>query len=103
MPVRIEEKKCLKMADFRRFGRGKNVVFGFGVKCGSDRCWWRGRRCCAERVAEVSKQFRQAQFHGDHHKIPESFRAFWRIVSFTAANTRRIFEVSVACVRLESR
>lgn len=40
----------------------------------------------------------------DHgfHKIPESFRAFCRIVSFTAANTRRIFVVSVACVRLES-
>lgn len=39
----------------------------------------------------------------DHHKIPESFSAFWRIVSFTAAKTRRIFEVSVACVRLDSR
>ena len=38
-----------------------------------------------------------------HHKIPESLRAFWRIVSFTAAKTRRIFEVSVACVRLDSR
>lgn len=34
------------------------------------------------------------------HKIPESLRAFWRIVSFTAANTSRIFDVSVACVRL---
>ena len=39
----------------------------------------------------------------DHHKIPESFSAFWRIVSFTAAKTRRIFEVSVACVRLDNR
>jgi hypothetical protein len=39
----------------------------------------------------------------DHHKIPESFSAFWRIVSFTAAKTRRIFDVSVACVRLENR
>lgn len=38
-----------------------------------------------------------------HHRIPESLSAFWRIVSFTAANTRRIFEVSVACVRLDSR
>jgi hypothetical protein len=36
-----------------------------------------------------------------HHKIPESFSAFWRIVSFTAAKTRRMFEVSVACVRLD--
>lgn len=36
VPERREEKKCLKMAGFRRFGRGKNVDFGFGVKCGSD-------------------------------------------------------------------
>jgi len=33
-------------------------------------------------------------------RMPESFRAFWRIVSFTAAKTSRIFDVSVACVRL---
>jgi hypothetical protein len=32
--------------------------------------------------------------------MPESFSAFCRMVSFTAAKTRRIFEVSVACVRL---
>jgi hypothetical protein len=37
------------------------------------------------------------------HRIPESFRAFCRIVSFTAANTKRIFVVSVACVRLLKR
>lgn len=35
-----------------------------------------------------------------HHRIPESFRAFCNMVSLTAANTRRIFDVSVACVRL---
>ena len=35
-----------------------------------------------------------------HHKIPEAFKAFCIIVSFTAANTSRIFVVSVACVRL---
>jgi hypothetical protein len=35
------------------------------------------------------------------HNIPESFRAFCRMVSLTAANTRRIFVVSVACVRLQ--
>ena len=35
-----------------------------------------------------------------HHRIPEAFRAFCIIVSFTAANTSRIFVVSVACVRL---
>lgn len=34
------------------------------------------------------------------HSMPESAKALWRIVSFTAANTRRMFEVSVACVRL---
>ena len=35
-----------------------------------------------------------------NHRIPESFRAFCNMVSLTAANTRRIFDVSVACVRL---
>jgi hypothetical protein len=35
------------------------------------------------------------------HKIPESLRAFCRIVSLTAANTSRMFDVSVACVKLQ--
>lgn len=35
-----------------------------------------------------------------HYRIPEAFSAFCIIVSFTAANTSRIFVVSVACVRL---
>lgn len=34
--------------------------------------------------------------------MPESFSAFCKIVSLTAAKTKRIFEVSVACVRLFS-
>ena len=34
------------------------------------------------------------------HRIPESLSAFWRIVSLTAAKTRRMFDVSVACVKL---
>ena len=34
------------------------------------------------------------------YRIPESFRAFCSIVSLTAAKTRRMLEVSVACVRL---
>jgi hypothetical protein len=40
--------------------------------------------------------------HGDvrNHRMPESFSAFCSIVSFTAAKTRRMFDVSVACVRL---
>jgi len=33
------------------------------------------------------------------HKMPESLRAFCSMVSLTAANTNRIFEVSVACVK----
>lgn len=37
-----------------------------------------------------------------NHKIPDAFKAFCIIVSFTAANTSRIFVVSVACVRLHA-
>lgn len=37
-----------------------------------------------------------------HHRIPESLSALFSMVSFTAAKTSRIFEVSVACVKLES-
>jgi hypothetical protein len=36
------------------------------------------------------------------YRMPESFNAFCNIVSFTAAKTNRIFEVSVACVRLRT-
>jgi hypothetical protein len=36
------------------------------------------------------------------YRMPESFNAFCSIVSFTAANTSRIFVVSVACVKLNS-
>lgn len=32
--------------------------------------------------------------------MPESFSAFCNMVSFTAAKTSRMFEVSVACVKL---
>ena len=35
------------------------------------------------------------------YRTPASLRAFWRIVSFTAAKTRRILLVSVACVKLQ--
>jgi hypothetical protein len=35
-----------------------------------------------------------------YHSIPESFRAFCSIVSFTAAKTNLMLVVSVACVRL---
>lgn len=33
-------------------------------------------------------------------RMPESFRALFKIVSLTAAKTRRMFDVSVACVKL---
>lgn len=36
----------------------------------------------------------------EHYRMPESFNAFCNIVSLTAANTSRIFVVSVACVKL---
>ena len=36
------------------------------------------------------------------HSMPESANALWRMVSLTAAKTNRIFEVSVAWVRLSS-
>lgn len=38
-----------------------------------------------------------------NHRIPESFKAFCSIVSLTAAKTSRMFEVSVACVKLGVR
>jgi hypothetical protein len=34
------------------------------------------------------------------HRMPESLRALFRMVSFTAANTRRMLDVLVACVKL---
>ena len=34
------------------------------------------------------------------YRIPESFKAFCKMVSFTAANTSLMFDVSVACVKL---
>lgn len=35
-----------------------------------------------------------------YYRIPESLSALLRMVSFTAAKTNRMFDVSVACVRL---
>ena len=37
----------------------------------------------------------------ESYRIPESLSAFCRIVSLTAAKTRRILLVSVACVKLD--
>lgn len=38
-----------------------------------------------------------------YYRIPESLSALLRMVSFTAAKTNRMFDVSVACVRLGDR
>ena len=35
------------------------------------------------------------------YRMPESLSAFCNIVSFTAAKTNRMFDVSVACVKLQ--
>ncbi len=51
----------------------------------------KGDRTCSGRA--------EGQKDGDY-SIPESLSAFCNIVSFTAANTSRIFVVSVACVKL---
>lgn len=37
------------------------------------------------------------------YKMPESFNAFCKMVSLIAANTSRILEVSVACVKLDDQ
>ena len=37
---------------------------------------------------------------GPDQRMPESLRAFCNMVSLTAAKTSRMFDVSVACVRL---
>lgn len=47
--------------------------------------------------------FRQKRsWAGFAHNMPVSASALWRIVSFTAANTSRMFDVSVAWVRLRT-
>ena len=59
--------------------------------------WWGKRR--GRDIVKQLKRSRQSESRS--HSMPESFNAFCRIVSFTAANTNRMFPVSVACVRLE--
>lgn len=53
------------------------------------RCW----ECC--------RFVTMLAWKGFAHSMPESAKALWRMVSLTAAKTSRMFEVSVACVRLE--
>ncbi len=50
----------------------------------------------------TSRDISQSMYikRGSHQRIPESLRALFKIVSLTAANTRRMLDVSVACVKL---
>jgi len=49
---------------------------------------------------EVCHLVKMLAWRGYAHSMPESAKALWRMVSLTAAKTSRMFEVSVACVRL---
>lgn len=55
-------------------------------------------RRCRKRVCTGEEAWRGGGDNGCY-RMPESFNAFCNIVSLTAANTSRMFEVSVACVR----
>lgn len=50
-------------------------------------------------VVEIESTVVKDRMRQDHN-IPESLSAFCSIVSLTAAKTSRMFDVSVACVRL---
>jgi hypothetical protein len=52
-------------------------------------------QCCRE----IRCRWKESFWHD--HNMPESLSAFCRIVSLTAAKTSRMFDVSVACVKLE--
>src|SRR4051812_30018688 len=81
-------QKCI------RFGTvGCRVIVKRSVLCGS-----RAEAICT--AVDVWHRREKRATRRDY-KIPESFSAFWSMVSFTAAKTSRIFEVSVACVKLE--
>ena len=58
--------------------------------------------CSREGAGGVARKRRLQVGRGSAHSMPESASALWRIVSLTAAKTRRIFEVSVAWVKLQN-
>jgi hypothetical protein len=60
--------------------------------------WYVGKRIYAQRDRRMASSVRWLMRDG--YRIPESLSAFCNIVSLTAAKTSRIFDVSVACVRL---
>ena len=55
-----------------------------------------------EGAGSVVRKGRLQVGRGSAHNMPESASALWRIVSLTAAKTRRMFEVSVAWVKLQN-
>jgi hypothetical protein len=52
-------------------------------------------------VYAFCEEIRGFRFELFVYNIPESFKAFCNIVSLIAANTSRILDVSVACVKLK--
>lgn len=47
-----------------------------------------------------TEQRKKVEISVRYYRIPESLSALLSMVSFTAAKTNRMFDVSVACVRL---
>ena len=54
-------------------------------------------------TGKTIKEQGDARGGGCCQRMPESLSAFCSIVSFTAANTNRMFDVSVACVKLRTQ
>ena len=68
------------------------------MRCKEERVVGRYLRMLQEYCTEIDSGW----IEGLDQRIPESRNAFCRMVSFTAANTRRTLPVSVACVKLAS-
>jgi hypothetical protein len=81
----------LRMMGFGHGAIGAVIVKGLVYYIVGGRSMHSGRRVAPETVEDVVRR---------RYNIPESFKAFCNIVSLTAAKTRRMLEVSVACVRL---
>ena len=81
----------LRMVSFGHGAIGAVIVRGLVYYIVGGRSMHSGRRVAPETV-EGSV--------GQRYNMPESFKAFCKIVSLTAAKTSLMLEVSVACVRL---
>lgn len=89
---------------WRLTGRERAMIWRKGGITDTDgaRRWGSGREYREETAMRPSSGEENPDLDrpaSGRHRIPEAFRAFCIIVSFTAANTSRIFVVSVACVR----